>query len=164
MRTQSEHCVAAPSEGSENFSREWVLRRNCSASPRQLAAAYGFLCSGSLAVAIFFALQGALYVLGFAVLELAAVGCAFFVFARHASDRDHLALNGRVLQVDLVRKERVQRFRFHVLMVRIGLDRKAASFIVIECHGEKVEVGGFLTERKRRETVRELREALAAVG
>ncbi|HWV62442.1 MAG TPA: DUF2244 domain-containing protein, partial [Oxalicibacterium sp.] len=36
------------------MNREWLLRRNCSISPRQLAKAYAILCTASLAVAIYF--------------------------------------------------------------------------------------------------------------
>ncbi|MBM3386196.1 MAG: DUF2244 domain-containing protein, partial [Betaproteobacteria bacterium] len=52
----------------------WSLRRNCSVSPAQLGRVYLMLCGGSLSIGVFFWLQGAPFVLGFAGLELLALG------------------------------------------------------------------------------------------
>ena len=66
----------------------WRLRRNCSVTPSQLIAFYLMLCTVSLVIGGFFWYQGAPFVLGFAGLELLAVGVAFLVYARHATDRE----------------------------------------------------------------------------
>ena len=61
----------------------WHLRRNCSVTPRQLGGIYAGLCLVSLGIAIGFWWLGAKLVLGFAGLELLAVGAAFLAYARH---------------------------------------------------------------------------------
>lgn len=53
--------------------QEWVLRRNCSITPRQLVLVYAALCFVSLAIAMIFAVRGAWVILGFALVEMSAL-------------------------------------------------------------------------------------------
>jgi uncharacterized membrane protein len=142
-------------------SREWVLKRNCSMTPRQLALAYSALCLMSLLVAIFFTLHGAWYILGFALIELSAVGGAFLLFARHATDREHIALMDNCLLVELIQVERVRQVRLEPRFTRVDPPESPGGLIGLEANGTRVEVGRFLTEWKRRELARDLRSALA---
>jgi uncharacterized membrane protein len=64
----------------------WFLKRNCSVTPSQLGWLYASLCVVSLGIGTLFWLHGAPLVLPFAWLELTAVGVAFMVYARHATD------------------------------------------------------------------------------
>jgi uncharacterized membrane protein len=143
-------------------SREWILRRNCSITPRQLMMVYAALCTTSLLVAIVFALRGAWYILGFAILEMLAVGIAFFLYARHATDREHIALADDCLLVELIQVEHVRQFRLDPRRTRVEPPESARDLIGLEARGTRVEVGRFLTEWKRRELARELQSALAS--
>jgi uncharacterized membrane protein len=80
---------------------EWFLKRNCSVTSAQLAFTYAMLCVVSLGIGVFFWVQGAAVVLPFACLELAAVGFAFLVYARHATDGEKISLQGAQLVVEL---------------------------------------------------------------
>ena len=142
--------------------REWVLSRNCSLSPRQLALAYALLCGMSLMVATIFTLSGAWYILVFAILELSAVGLAFLLYARHATDREHIALADDCLLVELVQVEQVEQFRLNPRWTRVESPATRNDLIGLEANGIRVEVGRFLTEWKRREFARELKRALAS--
>lgn len=144
--------------------QEWVLSRNCSITPRQLALVYAALCGTSFSVAAYFTLHGAWYILGFAILEMAAVGVAFFLYARHAADREHIALIDDYLLVELIQKERVRQFRFDPRWTRVESPVSRNELIGLEANGMRVEVGRFLTEYKRREFARELKRALASGG
>jgi len=144
--------------------QEWTLRRNCSTTPRQLALAYAALCFISLAVATIFTLRGAWYILGFAIVEMSAVGWAFVVFARHATDREHIELRGDCLLVELIQIERVHQFRLDSHRTRVDMPRSSDELIGLEASGMRVEVGRFLTERKRRELAQELKCALASAS
>jgi uncharacterized membrane protein len=142
--------------------REWVLSRNCSMSPRQLALAYAALCAASFTIATVFTLRGAWYILCYAVVEMSAVGAAFFVYARHAADREHIALIDDQLVVELIQKEQVREFRLDPRFTRVEPPESRDGLIALEARGTRVEVGRFLTELKRREFARELRRALAS--
>ncbi len=141
-------------------SREWVLKRNCSIAPRQLAMVYAALCSVSLTVAVFFTLRGAWYILGFAVLELAAVGLAFFHYGRHATDRERIVLNEDTLLIELIQAEQASPHRLTLRTVRVALPDAQRGLIVVEAAGVKVEIGRFLTTWRRREFARELAQAV----
>ncbi|WP_151635459.1 DUF2244 domain-containing protein [Noviherbaspirillum aerium] len=143
-------------------SREWILRRNCSISPRQLITVYAALCMTSLLISLMFALRGAWYILGFAMLEMLAVGIAFFLYARHANDRERIELADDCLLVELVEVERIRQFRLDPRSTRVASPESRHALISLEARGCKVEVGRFLTEWKRREFARELRGELAS--
>lgn len=140
--------------------RDWVFKRNCSLTPRQLAKAYAALSLGSLSVAIYFTINGAWYIFGFSILELLAVGLAFLHYARHATDREHIALTDEYLLVELVQAEQALQYELDVRSARIALPASHRDLIGLEARGVKVEVGRFLTERKRREFAQELKNEL----
>lgn len=142
--------------------REWVSKRNCSISPRQMLAAYAALCSMSLAVALFFTWHGAWYVLCFAVIEMAAVGSAFLLHGRHATDRERVALEYDNLVVELVRAEHVREFRLDARHAKVLAPTAYHCLIGIEALGTRVEIGRFLPSTKRQQFVRELSDALAS--
>jgi uncharacterized membrane protein len=142
------------------MSREWVLKRNCSIAPRQLAMVYAALCAVSLTVAVLFTLRGAWYILGFAVLELAAVGLAFFHYGRHATDRERIVLNEDTLLIELIQAEQASPHRLNLRAVKVELADARHGLIVVEAAGVKVEIGRFLTSWRRREFARELAQAV----
>lgn len=142
--------------------QEWVLKRNCSIAPRQLLAAYGVLCGLSVAIAGFFTWYGAWYVMGFSMLEMVLVGGAFLLFARHATDREYIALDRDWLLIELVEAEQAVSFRLDPRMARIEIPAAHHRLITIEERGIKVEVGRFLTYFKRQQFAQELRSALSA--
>ena len=139
---------------------EWLLKRNCSLSPRQLALAYGVLCLLSFSIAIMFTWRGAWYVLVFAVLEMAALALSFFHYARHATDHEHIALIDGCLLIELVQAGQVQQIRLDPYWTRIALPSRAQDLINLEAKGVKIEVGRFVTEAKRRQFAQELRQEL----
>jgi uncharacterized membrane protein len=140
--------------------REWNLRRNCAIAPRQLGFFYAILCATSFAVAIGFTLRGAWFVLLFAVLEMSAVAIAFLIYARHATDREHIAMLDDYLLVELIQAQEVRQFKLDLRSIRIAVQETNKGLINIEALGTRVEVGQFLTEWKRREFVLELRQEL----
>ena len=72
-----------------------------------------------MAVAVFFWFQGAVLVLPFALLELAALATAFVVYARHAADSERVSLQGGRLIVELETAGHVRRSEFVREWVRV---------------------------------------------
>jgi uncharacterized membrane protein len=139
---------------------QWLLKRNCSITPRQLGRVYLSLCGVSMAIAVFFFLQGATLVLAFAGLELAAVGMALLVFARHAADRETLTLIGRNLQVEQCYGTRVARTDFSADWLTVEPAAGQGSLVQLSGRGQTVRVGRFLRPELRADFARELRRAL----
>jgi uncharacterized membrane protein len=139
---------------------EWLLKRNCSLSPRQLAFAYAVLCVASLAVALMFTLQGAWLVLAFSVFEMAVVALAFLHYARHATDHEHIALTDGCLLVEAIEAGKVRQTRLDPQWTRIALPNRSQDLINLEAKGVTIEVGRHVTVAKRRQVAQELRREL----
>ena len=139
---------------------QWLLKRNCSFSPIQLAGLYLSLCVVSLGIALFFWAQGAWLVMPFAWLELAAVGSAFIVYARHAGDAEKIQLRGGQLVVELEFAGRTERAEFNREWVRVEPRSDDGSLIEVSGQGRTVKVGRHLRRELRPALAREIRYAL----
>lgn len=142
---------------------EWALKRNCSVTPAQLGALYASLCGVSMAVAGFFWVQGATLVLPFAALELLAVGTAFLVYARHATDSERIRLSQGRLVVEVETAGRLSRCEFPREWVRVEPRREDDHLIEVLGGGRSVKVGRFLRAELRPALAREIRLALRGV-
>lgn len=71
---------------------EWVSKRNCALTPRQLALLLAIPAVSSLAIAIGFASRGAWWVLVFSVIEVSCLIAAYLYYARHAGAYERLLL------------------------------------------------------------------------
>lgn len=142
----------------------WFLRRNCSISPAQLAWLYVSLCVVSLGIATAFWWLGAKLVLPFAWLELAAVGAAFLVYARHATDGERISLQGRQLVVELETAGRLERAEFDRDWVRVEPSAADRSLIAVSGRGRSVNVGRYLRPELRPALAQEIRRALRDVA
>jgi uncharacterized membrane protein len=140
----------------------WLLRRNCSVTPRQSMAVFLSLCVVSLVLSGFFWFQGAPLVLPFALLELLAVGVAFLVHARHATDRECISLWDGCLVVEQERAGRLRRSEFARHTVRVEMPSDADRLVEVHGGGRRVQVGRFLRAELRPVLAREIRAALQA--
>jgi uncharacterized membrane protein len=138
----------------------WFLKRNCSVTPAQLGWLYASLCVLSLGIGIFFWFQGALLVLPFAWLELAAVGAAFLAYARHATDGETISLEGRQLVVELESAGRLERAEFDRNWVRVEPSIGDRSLIELSGQGRRVNIGRYVRPELRPVLAQEIRRAL----
>lgn len=138
----------------------WELRRNCSVSPKQLGWVFLMLGVVSLGVAVMFWLQGATLVLPFALLEMTALGTAFVVYARHATDRERIVWREGCLTVEceLAGRCESQAFQGHCVRVRPG--RQRHRLVELQAQGRAVQVGRFVREELRPTLEREIRTVL----
>jgi len=137
-----------------------MLKRNCSVTPSQLGWAYGALCVVSLGIGAGFWMLGAPFVLGFAWIELMAVGLAFFVYARHATDGETISLRGSRLVVELEWAGRHERAEFNRDWVRVEPRAGDTSLIEVSGQGRRVEVGRYVRPELRPVLAHEIRRAL----
>lgn len=138
----------------------WFLKRNCSVTPVQLGWLYGSLCVVSLGIGTFFWYQGALLVLPFAAIEVAAVGAAFLAYARHAADGETISLEGRRLVVELESAGHLQRAEFDRDWVRVEPGVSDRSLVELSARGRRVNVGRYLRPELRPVLAQEIRRAL----
>jgi uncharacterized membrane protein len=139
---------------------QWLLKRNCSVSPSQLGFFYLSLCILSLTIAGGFWMVGAWIVMPFACLELVAVGIAFLIYARHASDVEKIILQDGQLVVVLETAGRLQRSEFNRAWVRVEPKNGDGSLVELSGQGHSVRVGRHLRPELRPALAREIRRAL----
>lgn len=139
---------------------EWLFKRNCSITPRQLGAVFMSLCAVSSVIAAFFYWQGAPYVAAFAGLELLAVGVALLVFARHAGDRETLTLMGPSLLVEQCHGSRVAHTYLAADWLTVEPVAGQGSLVELRGRGRTVQVGRHLRPEWRGAFAHELRQAL----
>lgn len=163
--------------GPQGAANEWLLRRNCALTPRQFCYAYALLCAGSLTVASVCAIAlalhpqhpqhhtlGAWLLLGFALLELVAVAVAFLHYARHATDREHLALMDGRLLIERIEADRLERIWLDACRTRVETRSDGSGLIRLESGGITIEVGRHVPPARRRQVARELRERLRSAA
>lgn len=138
----------------------WFLKRNCSVTPGQLGWLYASLCLVSLGIGAGFWLHGAPLVMPFAWLELAAVGVAFLVYARHATDGERIALQEGRLVVELENGGHYERAEFPCHQVRVEPQASDRSLIEVSGQGRTVKVGRYVRPELRAALAREIRMAL----
>jgi len=142
---------------------EWLLRRNCALSPRQLGVAFGVIGLVSGGIATIFATQGAWVIAPFAGIEMLALAAAFVVYARHTGDFERIVLQPNRLLVEVADGQRRERFEANPAWVRVEMGRSAYATVRISERGEVVEVGRLLTFDERVEFARELAQNLRVV-
>jgi uncharacterized membrane protein len=138
----------------------WFLKRNCSVTPAQLGWLYASLCVVSLGIGLAFWAQGAVLILPFAGLELAAVGTAFLVYARHAADGETISLTGRRLVVELESAGHRELAEFDRDSVRVEPSFDDGSLIELSGRGRRVNVGRYVRPELRPALAQEIRRAL----
>jgi uncharacterized membrane protein len=170
LSVHASHRLAAPAPGfaagvaQADGSVQWLMKRNCSFAPRQLLAVYFSLCLLVLAIGGFFWMRGAPFVLPFAGVELLAVGAAFFLYARHAADRETMALRPGRFSVSCTLGRRTREVDFTPAWVRVEPARGDGSLIELSGEGRRIAVGRFVRPELRRALADELRAALRRCG
>jgi uncharacterized membrane protein len=140
--------------------RQWLLKRNCSATPAQLLCVYLSLVLVSAVIALGFWWQGATLVVPFAMLELAAVGAALLVFAQHAADYERVTLTEQSLEVVWQHGRHEQREMFNRQWVRV--EYRGDGLIGLSCSGVQAQIGRYTRPERRKALAADLMSAVRA--
>jgi uncharacterized membrane protein len=118
------------------------------------------LCVVSLGIASVFWALGATLVMPFAWIELVALCVACVCYARHANDRERIALSDGCLQVEHQHGERVDRVTFWPGWVSVTHAPGGEDLIELAGQGHRVEIGRYVRPESRDALARDLRLAL----
>lgn len=144
-----------------DLARRWILKRNCSLTPRQSAAVYALLCAASFGIALVFLLQGIWMVLAFALVEMTAVGAALLYYARHALDVETIVLSEACLLIERIDAGQREEIRLDPCWTRILAPApRRRKLIELESQGRRVQVGAYVSEAIRSQVARELALAM----
>ena len=141
-----------------------VARTNDSLPGRRRWQVFAALAAVSLAVATVFAVAGAWPVLGYSLLEIGVLACAFAWCGRHAGDWERLVIAGDSVIVERSRGRKQERREFdrHRLRVEVeqGGDPRGfarAPRVVLRGGDAAFEFGHALPAAERLAVARELR-------
>ena len=129
--------------------RDWLMKRNCSVSPRQFVLFYVSLAVFSLIIAGLLVIRGAWLVLPFTGIELLAVGVAFLIYARHAVDYERIRLYPNRLVIEQMSAQRLTQFEFNPRWVRVEQGASPRDPIKIVSRGQAVVIGLHLAHYRR---------------
>lgn len=85
-----------------NAAHCWMIKRNCSVSPKQLALVFASIVAVSFAFGVVFAAQGLWLVRPFAGVPLLAVAAAFLCYGRRAADYERIEIADGMVAVEQV--------------------------------------------------------------
>ncbi|MDH4481959.1 MAG: DUF2244 domain-containing protein [Rhodoferax sp.] len=136
---------------------EWFLRRNCAMSPRQFGACYGFISTVSLCIGAFFWAQGATLVLPFSALEIIVVGVGFLCFARRASDRESIRIDGHRVTVECELSGVIHQASFERAWLSVECPKRPQQLIELRGQGQVIKVGRFVRPEWRTALAAEIR-------
>ncbi|HTI16280.1 MAG TPA: DUF2244 domain-containing protein [Trinickia sp.] len=139
---------------------DWLMKRNCSVSPRQFVGFYLSLALFSSAIALWLVTRGAWPVAPFTGAELLVVGIAFVIHARHAVDYERIRLYPNRLVIEQVSAERLTQLEFNPRWVRVEPGVSPRDPITLAFRGQTVAVGQHLAWYRRAQFAKELRAAL----
>ena len=144
--------------------RCWIIKRNCSASPRLLALVFGSIVAVSFAFGAAFAALGLWLVLPFVGVELLAVAAAFFCYGRRAADYERIEIRNGEVSIEAVEGERRSLRRLRSPWVRVEVQQRGSAVAVWLASGaERLAVGRHLGDARRRQLAEELKDALRTV-
>lgn len=104
--------------------------------------------------------MGATLIWPFAAIELAALGAAFLIYARHATDQECITLRQGRLTIEQECAGQTKRCEFARHAVQVDAPEDRDRLVVVRSGGTVVRVGRFLRAELRPVLVRELRLAL----
>jgi uncharacterized membrane protein len=141
---------------------DFVIKRNCSISPRNLLCVLALAMCVSLGIASAFAWLGAWPVLPFAGIEMLALAAAFYVNGRHAADYERIALAKGKLLVEASVGGRLERHEFSPRWLRLAERRSGQDLrLLLVSRGSELEIGRHLDADRRVSLAAHLRGSLS---
>ena len=141
-------------------SMQWLFKKNCSFTPKQVGIFYLAQSTLSLIVASFFLYQGVWLILPFTLLELAVLAIALLIYARHATDYERIDIRQGELLVETSNAGKVMQFVFNPSWVRVDSVLNSQKLISINYQGQVLEIGRFIHVSLRKNFLIEFAQVL----
>jgi uncharacterized membrane protein len=143
----------------------WLIKRNCSAGPGQLAIVFGSLVAVSFAFGVGFAAFGLWMVLPFVGIELIAVGAAFVCYGWHAADFERIEIARDGVFVEHVVGDRRHQWKFEPRVSHVQIESSGRKWgrrvrVYLQAPGTKLELGRYLLDPRRLQLGREISGSL----
>ncbi len=140
--------------------RTWLMKRNCSFSPKQVGLFYLSIVSFSLLVAGYFWLLGAWMILIFTSLALLVLTIALYVYSRHALDYEKITITGKQLIVEKSWGGKVQIEEFNTIWTKLYCGGTGRHRLALKSSTKEVPIGFFIVMNEQEQFEKELKSYL----
>ena len=151
----------------QDSSSVWLMKRNCSFTPKQVGLFYLSMCIFSSLIAGYFYSIGAWMVVPFTVVELTVLGIALLIYARHATDYEKIIIHNGLMDIEVLNGRRLTKKQWPLLWLRVEnpkLSKEATkdpqkSLVKIEYGNDFIYLGLHTFPEKRQELANKIRRA-----
>jgi uncharacterized membrane protein len=138
----------------------WLMKRNCSFSPRQVGLFYLSIVSFSLLVAGSFLFIGVWMIIIFTVIEITALTIALYVYSRHALDYEKITINGKQLFVEKSWGGNVQTDEFNTTWTKLYRSGTGRHNLALKSSNKEVPIGFFVRMSEQEQFEKDLEKYL----
>lgn len=143
--------------------KHWLMRRNCSFTPKQLGLFYLAQSAFALLVAIFFLWRGVPFILPFTLIELLVLAIALLIYARHTTDLEFVGFDQGMLEIRTINSGFEKNYRWNPEWVVVLPHLNVRQLLVLRYQGKEVELGKFIHISKRENFLKELQICLKSI-
>ena len=136
--------------------RTWLMKRNCSFSPKQVGWFYLSIVSFSLLVAGYFLLIGVWMIIIFTVIEILALTIALYVYSKHALDYEKITIDGKRLLVERSWGGKVELNEFNTVWTKLIHKKDGRRDLVLVESTKELAVGYFVPANQQEQFERDL--------
>jgi uncharacterized membrane protein len=136
--------------------RTWLMKRNCSFSPKQVGLFYLSIVSFSLLIALFFLLMGAWVILIFTSIEITALTVALYIYSRHALDYEKITIVGKQLFVEKSWGGKVDVEEFNTVWTKLVHKKDGRRDLVLSTSAKEVPIGYFVVASEQEQFEKDL--------
>ena len=136
--------------------RTWLMKRNCSLTPKQVGLFYLSIVSFSLLVAGYFWLIGAWMILVFTSLALLALTIALYVYTRHALDYEKITIDGKQLIFERSWGGKIAVEEFNTVWTKLHRSETGKRNLVLKSSAKEVPIGFFVRSHEQEQFEKDL--------
>jgi len=138
----------------------WLMKRNCSFSPKQVGLFYLSIVCFSLLIAGYFLFIGVWMIIIFTVIELTALTIALYVYSRHALDYEKITINGKQLFVEKSWGGNVQTDEFNTAWTKLYRSGTGRHNLALKSSNKEVPIGFFVRMSEQEQFEKDLEKYL----
>ena len=138
----------------------WLMKRNCSFSPKQVGLFYLSIVSFSLLVAGYFLFIGVWMIIIFTSIEILALTIALYVYTRHALDYEKITIVDKQLFVERSWGGKIQIDELNTLWTKLHRSGTGKSSLTLKSSTKEVPIGFFVVMNEQEQFEKDLEKYL----
>jgi uncharacterized membrane protein len=138
----------------------WLMKRNCSFSPKQVGLFYISIVCFSMLVASFFLFMGVWMIIIFTTIEILALTIALYVYSRHALDYEKITIQDKQLFFERSWGGKIQQHEFNTIWTKLIRSGRTGRDLALKTSTDEVPIGFFVRVNEQEHFEKELESYL----